>query len=148
MKTKKVIQRNLPLDTRYTFVSAKYISVFDGGGCCENCGKIISNIVTVKSTEGRYYNIGSDCADTLTSLKEDVNYLLNGNPFAEGKRIRAKLTTNYKKAALSGYHFYTSTDGQLFIVYEITRGGSGMERINSPEITQNYIKDIPQKRII
>lgn len=67
--TKKIIQRNLPLNVKYTLIDKKYISILDGGCVCENCFKPISNIATVKSEIGMY-NVGFDCMET---------FLLNNN---------------------------------------------------------------------
>lgn len=62
---KTIIKRNLPLDVKYQLIDRKYIPVLDGGGsCCDNCGKLIANIATVKSENGTY-NIGFDCLETF-----------------------------------------------------------------------------------
>lgn len=36
---------------------------------CDNCGKLITNIVTVTDSTGKTYMIGTDCADTLVKAK-------------------------------------------------------------------------------
>lgn len=63
---KAIIQRALPLDKKYILIDKKYIpiEVSLGAYCCENCGKLISNIATVQS-EGKRYNIGFDCLETI-----------------------------------------------------------------------------------
>ena len=67
---KQIIQRHLPLDVTYEVIDKKYIPILEGGGCtCDNCGKLIANIATVRSTNGTY-NIGLDCLET---------FLLNNN---------------------------------------------------------------------
>ena len=67
---KQIIKRKLPLDVKYTCIDKKYISLVDGYGCtCDNCGKLIANIATVKSLNGTY-SIGFDCLET---------FLLNNN---------------------------------------------------------------------
>jgi hypothetical protein len=64
---KKIIQRALPITDTYTVHSYSYVSLIDGQGtCCENCGKLISNIVTLKNQKGKKFIVGNDCADTLT----------------------------------------------------------------------------------
>lgn len=45
--------------TRQNLFDADYI------GCCDNCGKIICNIATVKDESGKIYEIGLDCKKTL-----------------------------------------------------------------------------------
>ncbi len=141
---KTVIQRNLPLNKRYIFVSAKYVSLIDGtGSTCENCGKLIANMITVKDEDGKQYVIGQDCAKTLTSLQKDVNYILSGNAgFEEGKRIRAKFQNHIKKGSISGAYFWTAKDGNFYIIWMIARGGTAMDRINHREITTAYLKDL------
>jgi hypothetical protein len=63
---KNIIQRKLPLNIKYFVVDKKYIPVLDGEGtCCDNCGKIIANIATVKNENGGLFIIGFDCMETL-----------------------------------------------------------------------------------
>lgn len=51
--TKAIIQRALPLTDTYKVHSFSYVSLIDGQGtCCENCGKLISNMVTLKNQKG------------------------------------------------------------------------------------------------
>lgn len=62
---KKIVERNLPLDTKYTVIDRKYVPILDGYGCtCANCGQPIANIATVKSENGTY-EIGFDCMKTF-----------------------------------------------------------------------------------
>jgi hypothetical protein len=62
---KAIIERRLPLNVRYTVTDKKYIPVLEGGGCtCDNCGKLIANIATIKSVNGTY-SIGFDCLETF-----------------------------------------------------------------------------------
>lgn len=74
---KAIIQRNLPLNTRYTVIDKKYVPVLEGGGCtCDNCGQLIANIATVRNEHG-IYNVGFDCLETFLMN----NNLLDGfNP--------------------------------------------------------------------
>ena len=148
MKTKNIIQRNLDLSKSYFFVSAKYISLIDGGGCtCDNCNKLISNIVTIKDNDNKIYNVGSDCADTLQSLKEDVNYFINRDSFAEGKTTRAKIQRYIKKQdgtrwdVIEFYLWYSKTN-ETYLVCKTRDGGSGMQKLYFPDITTQYIKDL------
>lgn len=151
MKTKNRIQRNLDLTKQYFFVSAKYISLIDGNGCtCDNCNKLISNIVTIKDNEGKFHNVGSDCADTLQSLKNDVNYFVNRDCFTEGKTIRAKIQRYLKKQDGSRhdvvtFYLWTSKENEVYLVYQNRDGGSGMQKLYFPDITTNYIKDLLTK---
>jgi len=45
--------------TRQSLFDCDYV------GCCDNCGKIIVNIATVKDENGKTYEIGLDCKKTL-----------------------------------------------------------------------------------
>lgn len=63
---KTIIQRNLPLDVQYIVIDKKYIPLENSFGCtCDNCGKLIANIATVKNTNKDSFNIGFDCLETL-----------------------------------------------------------------------------------
>lgn len=111
---KAIVQRNLPLNVRYTVVDKKYISLIDGFGCtCDNCGKLIANIATVKSANG-VYNIGFDCLETfllnnnlldgftsenLASVRHNINVALR---FA--KTVREVIDMN-KSVSVTGIKF-------------------------------------------
>lgn len=57
--------KNLP-SGQYEKISTTYIPLIEGqGACCDNCGRLIANIVRVKHEGGEYYTIGQDCAKTL-----------------------------------------------------------------------------------
>jgi len=82
---KAVIQRNLSLTTKYILIDKKYIPVTEGGGCtCENCGKLIANIATVRSDENLVFNIGFDCLETLLIN----NNLLSAGDVAEYEKVK------------------------------------------------------------
>lgn len=81
---KQIIARNLPLNVKYVCIDKKYIPLLDGHGCtCDNCGKLIANIATVKSENGTY-NIGFDCLETFL-LNND---LLDGFDAAEYEKVK------------------------------------------------------------
>ncbi len=81
---KNIIKRNLPLNVKYTVLEQKYIPLFDGGGCtCDNCGKLIANIATVKSKNG-VFNIGFDCMETFLLN----NSLLDGFDLERYEKIK------------------------------------------------------------
>jgi hypothetical protein len=66
---KKVIQRNLSIDSNYTIISSNYIPLSDSFGiCCDNCNKIIANLITIKDDAGQLFTVGLDCAKTLSSI--------------------------------------------------------------------------------
>lgn len=81
---KAIIQRNLPLNTRYTVIDKKYIPVLEGGGCtCDNCGQLIANIATVRNSTGTY-NVGFDCLETFLMN----NNLLDGFAPEELEKVK------------------------------------------------------------
>lgn len=101
MKTKNIIQRNLPLSQTYTLVETFYRSIEDYGCTCENCGKLISNVAHVKGDKDKNsYYIGMDCASTLTGIKDDYfNFELQAKAaFNAAKSARATLLKTIKQA--------------------------------------------------
>lgn len=82
---KTIIKRNLDLSVNYTLIDKKYIPIEQsiGAYCCDNCGKLIANIATVKSKNGTY-NIGFDCLETLLIN----NQLLSGLDIQEYERVK------------------------------------------------------------
>jgi hypothetical protein len=65
------IQRNLDLSKNYSITGSTYISLIDGSGCtCDNCNKLIANMVFIVDENGKNYTVGLDCAKTLTSLNK------------------------------------------------------------------------------
>ena len=100
MATKRVIERNVPLNQRYEVVSSFYQSLEDGGGAiCENCGRLITNVATIKGlTDGRMYSIGMDCAETITSIKDELEFYMAKSAFQQAKSARACILKLVKKA--------------------------------------------------
>lgn len=91
---KAIIQRNLPLTVKYNLIDKQYISLMDGGWCCENCGKPIANIAKVKNETNETYYIGFDCLETLLIN----NNLLDGKSIGEYKQFKKHLPTFIKHA--------------------------------------------------
>jgi len=92
---KSIIKRNLPLNVNYNLIDKKYISLIDGNGCiCDNCGKLIANIATVKNDNLETFNIGFDCLETLLLN----NNLLNGKSITEYKNFKSFLPSYIKKS--------------------------------------------------
>lgn len=64
------MKSNLPTG-KYKYIKSVYIPLEESTGtCCDNCGALIANIVTVEHEHGKRYLIGKDCA--VTVLKKDV----------------------------------------------------------------------------
>jgi hypothetical protein len=97
---KKIIKRHLPLDVKYTCTDKKYISLIDGMGCtCDNCGRLISNIATVKSENG-VYNIGFDCLETFL-LNNNLLDGFNINEYEQTKKYISQIIRISKKLKYS-----------------------------------------------
>lgn len=74
---KKVIQYRLPHSDIYTLTNIQYSGIEDGMACtCDNCGRLITNIANIKNNKGEKFNVGLDCAETLTGIgnTEDFEY--------------------------------------------------------------------------
>lgn len=71
----RIAQRNLPIDVNYKIID---FAVFeDGYGACQNCNRVIVNVATVEDANGKRYDVGLNCAETLSGeagihLKESV----------------------------------------------------------------------------
>lgn len=82
---KTIIERRLPLNMQYVLIDKKYIPLENSFGCaCDNCGKLIANIATVKNSNGDTYNIGFDCLETILIN----NSLLSTNDIAEYEAVK------------------------------------------------------------
>lgn len=71
MNAKKLIERKLPFNQIYVYLGITRGSIENCQfTCCDNCGKLITNMVTVaNNSTGKKYTIGTDCAETLASAK-------------------------------------------------------------------------------
>lgn len=71
MADKKLIERNLKFNDKYTYLSIKRGNFIDGDCTfCDNCGKLIANVCNVvRHSDRKNFYIGTDCADTLSKAK-------------------------------------------------------------------------------
>jgi hypothetical protein len=122
---KRIIQRNLPLTQVYILLATNYVALEDSfGTCCDNCGKLIANMATVKGMQdNKAYTIGLDCLETfllnnqllegksieqfqtvkkalpkVVSIRKEVKDFLNRNPFIDSVVIEdtwGYVTLNY-----------------------------------------------------
>lgn len=138
--SKAIIQRQLPLNVRYTVIDKKYISLIDGFGCtCDNCGKLIANIATVKSNNG-VYNIGFDCLETfllnnnlldgftaenLSNVRHNINAALRFS-----KQIKETIERS-KGANITGLRFEKPTYESDWITFYYLCNGETKSRNNS-----------------
>lgn len=98
---KKVIRRNLPINDIYKIVDSYYLgSLADGNGCaCDNCNKIITNVAVIENKQGVKYNVGLDCAETLSGL-DYFEFNQTKADFNEAKAIRAKVNKANKEGRI------------------------------------------------
>lgn len=131
--------KNLPAGN-YTKISAVYISLMDGQGCtCDNCGRLIANIVKVKNEDtAKFYTIGQDCAKNLFS--EEQNKKID-QEIKEGIR-----TAKYEAERLKR-EIWNEAYNEVKALY-YSKGGED-KNINDPEDRKIYnsaLIEIEQKR--
>lgn len=95
---KKFIKHNLPAD-KYEIVDTFSLSEGDYI-VCDNCGKVIRNVAVVKDSHGNRYNVGLDCAETLSGIDE-YDIIFWSDNFNRAKSIRAKIRSAKKKYNIS-----------------------------------------------
>lgn len=157
---KNIIQRNLPLNVKYSLISVNYISLESGGCTCDNCGKFISNIATIRS-ENKIYNIGLDCLDSIlenNNLLNDSDYLkyqYSDKPaIQKAKSLRSKILKRIKDnkdfiAKLKvfddcfGFSFYIKNgdflNGKIF---DKQLGFDFTFNLEYKDLTLNYLKGL------
>lgn len=92
---KQIIQRNLSLQMKYTVIDKQYIPLENGGGgLCNNCGKTICNVATVRNEQGDTFTIGFDCMETLLIN----NHLLSQHDLDDYERIKKMIPKVIRKA--------------------------------------------------
>lgn len=153
---KRVIQRNLPLDTKYILNEVTYLSIEDGGGhSCDNCGKLITNIAHISTTHGKQFSIGLDCLDSIlenNNLLEHESYIqyqFSDKPAIQrAKSLRSKILKksktddNYKAIFKEfkdsfGFSFETELNGRWEPL-----GFDYTYNLKYKDLTLNYLKGI------
>ena len=111
----KATQGNLRIDQSYKMLYCTYNGKYSEADLtaicyqCENCGKGIANIATVQgSTDGKIYNIGLDCAATLTGIEPSET--------AQAKKEMAR-EAKFRKWLLESMTYYVMEDG-IALCYE------------------------------
>ncbi len=110
---KAIIERNLPLNTKYIVTDKVYIPLIEGYGCtCDNCNKLIANIATVKNEVGKSFNIGFDCLETVLIN----NSLLSTNDIKEYEKVKAMIpkVIRFSKKIKENIELNNGLDGLLF----------------------------------
>ena len=81
----KNIIGKLPVNQKYQVIDISYSDLENSACACDNCGKIISNITTIKNESGAIFNVGLDCAVTMQLYKNDQFFNI-----LEAKKILAR----------------------------------------------------------
>lgn len=58
-----MIVRKLDITKNYIISGVRHL--IDDAETCDNCGKIITNIITLKDDDGNFYNVGTECAKMI-----------------------------------------------------------------------------------
>ncbi len=125
-KVKQIVQRNLPLNRSYELIDSHY----GGEGeytICQNCNKPISNVATVKDDKGKYFDVGLDCASTLTGLKDNP-FLLDQHEyyFTRANSLKAKIRKRLKEGFyVSVTHFISHEGESKYMVDFVSKRGRG-----------------------
>ena len=144
---KNIIERALPLNVKYVLIDKCYVPLLEGCGAgCDNCGKLIANMATVRNEHGNTFTIGFDCLETLLIN----NSLLSTNDVEEYQKIKKMIPKILRFAkdlketislnnGLDGFKFERPTGyfaGDGWITYYLLKGN------NKPYNTNVKIKDI------
>jgi len=126
------IKRNLPLNDNYKIIDSYYSSLIEGGGCtCDNCNKSISNIAVIKNDVGKVFNVGLDCAESLSNLSGLHSISV---AFAESKGIRAKINKAKKVGA--------KIESELLPNGEIVINAANFRIYQKQEFVTKYLPEI------
>ena len=127
---KNIIERNLPLNVKYTLINKAYVPLSESSGTiCDNCNRLIANMATVRSETHKVYTIGFDCLETCLIN----NQLLDKMDIAEYERVKPMFNKIIRaskklketidsnpKANITGIRFEPHTNGEYFPYYWLT----------------------------
>jgi len=98
---KKVSRRNLPLNTTYKIIDSFYTGgLSENPHFCENCGKPIANVGIVENEKGEHFEVGMDCAKTLSGIDDDLKFSDAEDDFKKANQIRQKINKAKKNDSL------------------------------------------------
>lgn len=134
--------KNLPVG-QYEKIEVNYVPLVESfGTCCDNCGRLIANLVTVKHTEtSQRYIIGQDCAKTLFSDAE--NKIIDGQIKTI---IRNKKNAEKSAQRLAHQQKWDAAYKELCELWE--RDGGNAENINeqwSRDIFNTHLAAMTEK---
>ena len=126
-------QFNLSHNTTYKVIKSLYISLENGGGWpCENCGKIITTMVTVENLEGKQNTVGADCAKTLAGIgKID---LCNINQTVSKHKKFYKVLEQNKNAYIT-----TSQDNKDYTIFNLVTKDFMGKLLDKPFISMKFV---------
>lgn len=135
---KKFIKHELPVDN-YEIINTYSLSA-DNYITCDNCGKVIKNIAVIKNSKGQTFNVGLDCAETLSGI-DDYDIAYWSNNFNIAKSIRAKVRKFQKQGGIlrvqNSYWDLNNVNIELLRKLEPERSGDYFMR---EELTFDFIK--------
>lgn len=133
---KTIVRRNLPINDVYLIKDSFYTGT-ENGTCCDNCGKYITNVAVIANADNKLFNVGLDCAETLSSLKGLDRVIAD---FKESKSVRAKVN----KAIKAGKEiaFEATQYGQI----KVSFNGTSVDWLNT-ELAKKYLPDYVVKVI-
>lgn len=118
VKSKKIIRRNLPINKEYKLIDSFYTGgIIDNPMTCENCGRPIANVAVIKDEDGKSFDVGMDCAETLSSIKNSMEFTSVQNHFQEAASIRNKI-----RKAVKGGSSLVVENTPRGTVYFVARG--------------------------
>ncbi len=113
-KSKKVIRRNLPINKEYKLIDSFYTGgLGENPMICENCGRPIANVAVIEDNDGKTYDVGMDCAETLSSIKNSFEFMGTQNDFKEATAIRNKVRKAVKEGSTIEVENFPS--GKIYI---------------------------------
>lgn len=98
---------NLPINENYKLIGSFYTGGLDNATICDNCDRPIANVATIKNSKEEVFNVGLDCAETLTHLDGLYSAKMD---FEELKSIQAKIRKQEKDGKNLEYEIYNNGD--------------------------------------
>lgn len=103
----KVRRYNLPINENYKLIDSFYTGGLDNATVCDNCGKPIANVAVIKNSKEELFNVGLDCAETLTNLEGLYSAKMD---FEELKSIQSKIRKLQKEGKEISYEININGD--------------------------------------
>lgn len=145
-KVKKVIKRNLPINVTYKLIDSYYTGgITDNPDFCENCGRPIANVAIIEDENHKTYHVGMDCAETLASIKNSLEFAAADNDFKEATGIRTKIKNTLKKKPTAVINVTNTPSGKISIEIRDTVGAYLGSFYLDKNFVFKYLPDYAQK---